>query len=341
MYKGIWVMIDVVVNHMGAGDISSFGPEPLDQQSAYHSACDINYNDAWSIENCQIAGLPDINTQSSDVRSMFSQWIKWFVDEYSFDGIRIDTVKHVEKDFWSDFISAAGVYTIGEVWNGDPEYLAGYAGLMDGLLDYAIYYPMNNFYQQKGSVGDLVNMHDRVSSLFPDPAALGTFLDNHDNARWLNVKNDVTLLTNCLAYVILSRGIPIVYYGTEQGYAGGNDPANREDLWRSGFNTDAHLYQAISKLSAARKAAGGLPGNDQTHLHTSDPTAYAFGRAGGDLVVLTLNRGSWFTGEYCFNTQRANGSWKDVFGSGTYGSDGSGTVCVQVTNGNPVVLLAN
>jgi alpha-amylase len=125
MFKGIWVMVDVVVNHMGAGDISSFGPAPLNQQSGYHSACDIDYNNAWSIENCQIAGLPDVNTQDSNIRSMFSQWIKWFVQEYSFDGVRIDTVKHVEKDFWSGFVSAAGVYTIGEVWNGDPEYLAG------------------------------------------------------------------------------------------------------------------------------------------------------------------------------------------------------------------------
>ncbi|SPN99230.1 related to alpha-amylase A precursor [Cephalotrichum gorgonifer] len=338
--KGIYIMADVVVNHMGQGDISGFRPEPLNQQSAYHSQCDINYSDQNSIEQCWIAGLPDVNTGKSEVKTALNQWISWFVKEYSIDGVRLDTVKHVEKSFWPDFAWASGVYTIGEIWDGNPEYLAPYASLMGGILDYAIYYPMNRFYQQKGSVGDLVAMHDRVSQLFPDPAALGTFMDNHDNARWLNQKNDWTLLKNCLAYVILSRGIPIVYYGTEQAYGGGNDPANREDLWRSGFNTNHEIYQAIKRLSAARKAAGGLAGNDQVHVHTSDSTAYGFSRAGGKLVVLTLNRGSWYTGEYCFNTQKANWTWNDVFSSGRYTSDGSGNVCVQVYQGNPVVLLA-
>lgn len=334
------MMADVVVNHMGQGNIGDFNPEPLNQQSSYHSQCEIDYNNQDSIESCWIAGLPDINTRNPEVRSALNQWIGWFVDEYGFDGLRLDTVKHVEKDFWPDFAWSSGVYTIGEVWDGNPEYLAGYASLMGGLLDYGIYYPMNRFYQQTGSVEDLVNMHDRISSLFPDPAALGTFMDNHDNARWLSQKNDVTLLKNCLAYVILSRGIPIVYYGTEQGYAGGDDPKNREDLWRSNFNEEADIYQAISRLSGARKAAGGLAGDDQVHLHTSDPTAYAWSRAGGDLVVLTLNRGSGYTGEYCFNTRRQNGAWNDVFGSGRYTSDGSGNVCVQVRSGNPVVLVA-
>ncbi|KAJ2999263.1 hypothetical protein NUW58_g56 [Xylaria curta] len=222
--SGIYVMVDVVANHMGMAKIADNKPEPLNQESSYHPACDINYSDQSSVEKCRIAGLPDLNTESPDIQKVFNDWISWLVKEYSFDGVRIDTVKHVNKEFWPGFSSAAGVYTIGEVFDGGVDYLAGYANLMSGLLNYAIYYPMNNFYQQKGSSQAIVDMHDRISSAFPDPSALGTFLDNHDNARWLNSKNDASLLKNALAYVILSRGIPIVYYGTEQGYAGGADP---------------------------------------------------------------------------------------------------------------------
>lgn len=332
-------MVDVVANHMGFGAIADNRPVPLNQQDSYHTACDINYSDQTSVEQCRIANLPDVNTSKSEIRTLYQDWIRWLVKEYQFDGVRIDTVKHVEKDFWPPFASAAGVYSIGEVFDGDPNYLAGYASTMPGLLNYAIYYPMNNFYQQKGSSQALVDMHNQVSSLFPDPTALGTFLDNHDNARWLNQKNDVSLLKNALAYVILSRGIPIVYYGTEQGYAGGTDPANREDLWRSGFNTQADLYKAISKLSGARKAAGGLAGNDQVHLYVAS-TAYAWSRAGGNLVVLTTNSGSGSTSRHCFNTQKNNGQWTNVFGSGSFTSDGSGNICLDVTNGEPVVLVA-
>ena len=162
---------------------------------------------------------------------------------------------------------------------------------MPGLLNYPIYYPMNAFYQQTGSSQALVDMHNTISSEFPDPAALGTFLDNHDNPRWLSTKSDQSLLKNALAYVILSRGIPILYYGTEQAFSGGTDPANREDLWRSGYNTNSDLYLAIQKLTGARKSAGGLAEDDQVHLYVAD-TAYAWSRASGNLVVLTVNSGS-------------------------------------------------
>ncbi|KAI1642684.1 glycoside hydrolase family 13 protein [Daldinia loculata] len=338
--KGIYIMVDVVANHVGPSNLEDRKPEPLNQASSYHSQCDINYSDQNSVENCWIAGLPDLNTQSSEIQTVYQDWIKWLVSEYSFDGVRIDTVKHVDKDYWPGFSSAAGVYTIGEVFDGNPDYVAGYASLMSGLLNYPIYYPMNNFYQQTGSSQALVDMFNQVSSSFPDPAALGSFLDNHDNPRWLSSKNDLALLKNALAYVILARGIPIVYYGTEQAYAGGNDPANREDLWRSNFDTNAEIYQAISKLSAARKSAGGLAGNDQTHLYVAD-TAYAWSRAGGNLVVLTTNSGSGSSGQHCFNTQAPNRSWNNTFSTGSYTSDGDGNVCLNVSNGEPVVLVAS
>ncbi|KAI0857193.1 glycoside hydrolase superfamily [Xylaria cubensis] len=337
--KGMYVMVDVVANHMGNANIADNKPEPMNQESSYHPACDIDYSNQTSVEDCRISGLPDVNTESSDIQTLYQDWIKYLISEYMFDGVRIDTVKHVDKAFWPGFASASGVYTIGEVFDGDVNYIAGYANLMSGLLNYAIYYPMNNFYQQTGSSQALVDMHNQISSLFPDPTALGTFLDNHDNPRWLNAKNDVSLLKNALAYVILSRGIPIVYYGTEQAYAGGADPANREDLWRSGFNTDSDLYQAISRLSAARKSAGGLAADDQTHLYVAD-TAYAWSRAGGDLVVLTTNSGSGSSGDHCFNTQAPNRQWNNTFGTGSYTSDGDGNICVSVTNGEPVVLLS-
>ncbi|KAJ0415792.1 glycoside hydrolase superfamily [Aspergillus carlsbadensis] len=338
--KGIYVMADVVANHMGM-PISENLPEPLNQGSAYHTDCTIDYDDQNSVENCRIVPeLPDINTQSTEIRELFQTWIKWLVTEYEFDGLRIDTVKHVEKDFWAAFSAAAGVYTIGEVWDGGPEYLAGYADGMDGLLNYAIYYPMNRFYQQEGSAQDIVDMHEQISSLFPDPSALGTFIDNHDNARWLNTKNEQTLLKNALAYVILARGIPIVYYGTEQGYAGGNDPANREDLWRSSFNTDADLYQAISRLSAARTAVGGLADDDHVHLYVAE-SAYAWSRAGGDLIVVTSNGGTGTEAEHCFDSKTPGGSWTDTFGDGTYTADESGQVCVKISNGAPAVLVSD
>lgn len=332
------MMVDVVANHMGRGDYSKFSPAPLNQASAYHTPCNINYADQGSIEYCMVADiLHDINTEDAAMQQLLQDWVKWLVAEFKFDGVRIDTVKHVPKSFWPEFAWDSGVYTIGEVFDGNPDYLAGYDKLMGGLLDYATYYPMNNFYQQKGSSQALVDMINTVSAKFSDPTALGTFLDNHDNNRWLNQKNDLSLFKNALAFVILSRGIPIVYYGSEQGYAGGADPANREDLWRTNFNTNSDMYKAMAKLGAARKAHGGLPNNDHNHVYVSD-TGYAWTRDGGNLLVITVNSGTGYNGQHCLFTQRPNTTWKNVFGTGSHTSGSDGKMCVNFTNGEPLVL---
>jgi len=52
---------------------------------------------------------------------------------------------------------------------------------------------------------------------------------------------------------LTGRGIPFYYYGSEQNYAGGNDPNNRESLWQD-MNTNSDIYQMTKKINAARKA---------------------------------------------------------------------------------------
>ena len=67
---------------------------------------------------------------------------------------------------------------------------------------------------------------------FSDKDALGVFVDNHDNARFLNrYPNNVTGLMRAQTYAMTTSGIPITYYGTEQFFSGADDPENRESLW--------------------------------------------------------------------------------------------------------------
>lgn len=52
------------------------------------------------------------------------------------DGLRIDTVKHVQGSFWPSYNSAAGVYCVGEIFDGDPAYTCNYQNYLDGVLNY-------------------------------------------------------------------------------------------------------------------------------------------------------------------------------------------------------------
>jgi alpha-amylase len=69
-----------------------------------------------------------VNTEDPEVVSTLNEWVKKLVEEYKVDGLRIDTVKHVRKDFWPGFVKSAGVFTLGEVLDEKVNYTAGYLG---------------------------------------------------------------------------------------------------------------------------------------------------------------------------------------------------------------------
>jgi glycosidase len=48
------------------------------------------------------------------------------VKKYGFDGIRIDTIPEVPKSFWSEYGQSAGVFQMGEVFNGNDAYVGDY-----------------------------------------------------------------------------------------------------------------------------------------------------------------------------------------------------------------------
>jgi alpha-amylase len=87
-----------------------------------------------------------------------------------------------------------------------------------------------------------------------DSTLLGTFTENQDQPRLANYTNDVSLLKNALAFALLTDGIPIIYYGSEQQFHGQTDPYNREALWLSGYDTSMPLYGHIAAINAARNA---------------------------------------------------------------------------------------
>ena len=126
------------------------------------------------------------------------------------------------------------------------------------------------------------------ANYFKDIDALGTFVDNHDNPRFLyNFANNKVGLKQAVIFALTSRGIPFTYYGTEQYYNGGPDPACRESLWQS-YNTNSDLYQIIKKVNAQRKASQIW--NSSYVERYVDDTFFAFSK--GDFLVALTNNGS-------------------------------------------------
>lgn len=78
------------------------------------------------VEHCRLAGLPDLDQSNSFVQSTLIKWARDIVKTYGFDGLRVDTTHMVPKDFWKEYSDSAGVFTIGEVFNRNPQYVSGY-----------------------------------------------------------------------------------------------------------------------------------------------------------------------------------------------------------------------
>lgn len=68
----------------------------------------------------------------------------------------------VPKDFWSEYSGSAGVFSIGEVFNGDPDYVSQYQGPLNSVLSYPMYYKLSNAFQQKQTMR---NIHDGVQAV--------------------------------------------------------------------------------------------------------------------------------------------------------------------------------
>lgn len=108
---------------------------------------------------------------------------------------------------------------------------------------------------------------------------------------------DIRTLRNALVMLLTMDGIPCINYGTEQNFNGGNDPANREDLWRSGYATDGATFQWIKRLNGLRSELAPLRRGDMKIVWSTDSIAeeqdagmFAFERSyKGETVLVVIN----------------------------------------------------
>ena len=257
--KGIWIMADVILNHVAPVGTNFSAVNPFNKKEHYHEYCVItDYGNQKMVEDCRLfSDMPDLKQENPWVTEELLKWIKWTIKEFDFDGFRVDTVKHVPKWFWDKFTQAIDtMFQIGEVFDGRVEYTADYQRHMDSLFNYPLYYAIKDGFCNK----NFQNMRKWIyesRNKFPDPTVLGTIVENHDNARMLSkdycdkvvVKQN---LKSALVLSILFEGIPFVYYGGEQYFKGGKDPYCREPMWGH-YNTQSDAYIAIKKANEIRK----------------------------------------------------------------------------------------
>ncbi|OBZ74584.1 Alpha-amylase A type-1/2 [Grifola frondosa] len=349
--RQMYLMVDVVVNHMAATsdppNYSSF--EPFSAQADFHSECFItDYNNQTDVEQCWLGDknlpLADLNTEDDNIVNTMNTWITTLVNNYTVDGVRIDTVKHIRKDFWPNFAKSAGVFTIGEVLDNATTYVSAYTQVIDSVLDYPTWFALTSAFQTpQGNLSALAAIVQQAQSSYKNGEFMtGSFLENHDQPRFQSLTQDQALVKNAMTWPFVQDGVPILYYGQEQAYAGGADPANREALWLSGYVEDKPLVTHVKTLNAARKAAISANSNFLTSpvkFLSAEGTTVAVSKA--PMLALLTNGGNSSTPSWSIPAAgyQANEELVDILTCTKINADGNGGVSVQGTSGQPQVIM--
>ncbi len=243
-------------------DATVKAPAWLNDRTLYHNRGDSTFA-GESSEYGDFVGLDDLFTENPAVVDGMIDIYKAWVD-LGIDGFRIDTVKHVNTEFWQEFAPAIQAeaerignhdfFAFGEVYDARPDYLSTFTteARLQATLDFGFQAQAQAFALGKATTGlrDLFVADDYYTDSDSNAYQLPTFLGNHDMGRLSyllrngGITDDADLmkrvqLANTLMY--LTRGQPIVYYGDEQGFIGaGGDKDARQDM----FATRTEQYAA-------------------------------------------------------------------------------------------------
>ncbi|KAI4851886.1 putative alpha-amylase [Aureobasidium sp. EXF-8846] len=357
--RGMYLMVDVVTNHMGyagCGDCVDYSIfNPFDKESFYHPFCLIDYNNQTSMELCwegdNTVSLPDLRVEDTAIQKVWATWIKQLVANYTIDGLRIDSAAEVSKESLQQFESDSGIYAIGEVFNNNADYVCAYQDSLSGVMNYPMYYNITSaFASTSGSMAALSQGVETMKSTCKDVTLLGSFLENHDNVRFASLTPDLALAKNAIAFAMLADGIPIVYQGQEQHFDGSATPTQREQLWKSGYDTTAVLYQHIARLNAIRHLAIQI---DDGYLSYN---AFPVWTDTHTIVMRKGNNDTQVVG--VFNNFGANGYGNltlpgtssgfdagmevtDVLACDKFTTDGKGDLGINIKGGVPMVLYSS
>ncbi len=258
--RGIRIMVDIVVNHAGYGTESTFG-------NKLRSGDDIV---AGSDQKDSLSNLPDFKTEDPAVSAQLVKWQTQWVKDYGIDYFRVDTVKHVENDTWSELKNALteadpSFKMIGEYSGG------GYAsngntlgtGTMDSDLDFDFNDQASSFV--KGNIEAVESFLAARNASLNNTYMTGQFLGSHDEDGFKQKLLDAKVapdVADAMALVaatlqITAKGQPVIYYGEEIGLTGLNNypyQTNRYDFDWSKANDSNKTYSHYKKLLSIRNA---------------------------------------------------------------------------------------
>ncbi|MBW4506387.1 MAG: cyclomaltodextrin glucanotransferase [Scytonematopsis contorta HA4267-MV1] len=318
------LVLDIVCNHStpdtgdSKGQLYDDGVKIADfnddKDYWYHHYGEVtNWEDDWQVQNCELAGLATFNENNINYRQYIKSAIKQWLDR-GVDALRVDTVKHMPIWFWQEFTSEMynhkpDIFIFGEWIYSSPDdsrsvEFVNNSGMT--ILDFGLCMAIRQAlgkYDEKGFylVQNTLDQDHRYNGA----TELVTFIDNHDMHRFQSLNSDADTLRLAIDLLMTTRGIPCIFYGTEQylhndtnaddNIYGNNDPYNRPMM--ESWDTETPIYKDIRKLSGLRRLNPAISMGSQWQKYVT-PDVYCYVRRYKDSrCFVALNRGDTTTVE--------------------------------------------
>lgn len=141
-------------------------------------------------------------------------------------------MKHAPLGFWAEFNGSMPGLKLGELLDGNAGAIAQTweEGRFTAMFDFPLAFAISDVFCRGESPAKLAAAlsNDRR---YPDPSMLVTLVDNHDLPRLMSAcGGDVSKVEQALAFMFAMRGVPSIIWGTEAGFAGDKEPANRASM---------------------------------------------------------------------------------------------------------------
>ncbi len=220
--------------------------------------------------------MPDLNQNNPLVETYLIQTSLWWIAFSDLDGIRMDTYPYPQPDMMSRWAARVekefpGFFIVGEVWYDDPSHVSywalnkvnpdGYRSNLPSLTDLPLCFATHRAFEGKLNPNDgMSKLYNLLSQdfLYPEPFRNVIFLDNHDMTRFFTqTGSNLDNYKMGLAFIMTTRGIPQLYYGTEivmEGDKSKGDGRLRDDF-PGGWPGDARNAFTGNGLTGQEKEA--------------------------------------------------------------------------------------
>ena len=335
--KGIKVIMDMVFNHFGTNhwwmkDLPQkdwVNQWPEFTRSNYRAAVITDPYASTSDRNQMENGwfdksMADFNQKNPFVANYLIQNSIWWVEFAGLDGIRQDTYPYPDKEFMAEWMKRItkeypNLNVVGEAWLNTPAQVAywldkspnkdGFRSHLTNVFDFPLMFAIQKaFTEDDGWESGTSRLYDILSQdfVYSDPDKLVVFADNHDIERMYPVLKNVANVKMALAFLMTTRGIPLVYYGTEalsdRGKLEG-DPGKRKDFPGGWAGDTTNLFtgqnlsddqkdvlEYLSRLLNWRKVNKVVQEGKLTHYIPEDGIYVYFRTLGKESVMVLINK---------------------------------------------------